>query len=94
MSVSADEVNAFLDGVFPGTGNRCVEIGEGYAVAEFRVEPDPLRPGGYVSGPTQFGVADAALWYALFGTVTWHFTVTCSSCERFFDRLRAPAPAP
>ena len=28
-----------------------------------------LRPGGYVSGPTQFALADAALWYLVFGAI-------------------------
>ena len=61
MSLTPDDVNAFIAESFPGTGNRCVEIGDRYAVVEFTVEPDRLRPGGYVSGPTQFGAADAAL---------------------------------
>ena len=28
-----------------------------------------LRPGGFISGPTQFAVADAALWYLAFGAL-------------------------
>ena len=30
---------------------------------------DTARPGGFVSGPTQFGMADAALWYLVFGVL-------------------------
>ena len=33
------------------------------------ITAEHIRPGGYVSGPTQFAIADAALWYALFGAV-------------------------
>ena len=63
------EVNAFLAESFPGTGNECVEIGPRYALARHVSDPATLRPGGFVSGPTQFGLADAALWYAVFGAI-------------------------
>lgn len=54
------------DELFPGTGNTCVEIGPGFAVASRTVDDSMLRPGGFISGPTQFGLADAALWYMVF----------------------------
>ena len=28
-----------------------------------------LRPGGFISGPTQFALADAALWYVVFAAI-------------------------
>lgn len=58
-----------LDEAFPGTGNTCVELGPTHALARRDIEPGFLRPGGYVSGPTQFGLADAALWYLVFGAI-------------------------
>jgi len=69
MALTPDLVNAYLEEAFPRTGNRCVEVGEGYAVGAYDVEMDKLRPGGFVSGPMQFSLADAVLWYALFGSV-------------------------
>ena len=33
------------------------------------VKAESIRPGGFISGPTQFGLADLALWYAVFGAV-------------------------
>ena len=33
------------------------------------VSPASIRPGGYISGPTQFSIADLALWYGVFGAV-------------------------
>jgi uncharacterized protein (TIGR00369 family) len=68
-ATTPDEVNAYLNVHFPGTGNECVELGARHAIGRFTVDPSRLRPGGYVSGPTQFGLADAVLWYALFGAV-------------------------
>lgn len=62
-------VNRMLDEAFPGTGNECVEVGPTHALARRVIDPTALRPGAYVSGPTQFGVADAALWYLVFGAV-------------------------
>jgi uncharacterized protein (TIGR00369 family) len=68
-ATTPEAVNTYLNTNFPGTGNECVEIGARYAVGRFKVDPRKLRPGGYISGPTQFGLADAVLWYALFGAV-------------------------
>ena len=58
-----------LDEAFPGTGNSCVEVGDRHALARREVDPAALRPGGFVSGPVQFGLADAALWYLVFGAI-------------------------
>ena len=62
-------VNRMLDEEFPGTGNTCVEVGARIALARRDVDQWSIRPGGYVSGPTQFALADAALWYLTFGVI-------------------------
>ena len=54
---------------FPSSGNECTEVGERHAVARRAVTPDLIRPGGFISGPTQFALADAALWYAVFAAI-------------------------
>ena len=69
MHLTPDAINDFLRAAFPGTGNECTEVGERHAVGCRRATPDVLRPGGFISGPTQFALADAVLWYALFGAV-------------------------
>ncbi|MEO1063516.1 MAG: PaaI family thioesterase [Actinomycetota bacterium] len=66
---TVDEVNAFLVEAFPSAGNRCVAIGDGWAVARHDADPAALRPGDIISGPTIFGAVDVALWFALFGSV-------------------------
>lgn len=60
------DINIMVGEQFPGSGNRCVEIGPGFAVAAYDVQPNDIRPGGFVSGPCQFGVADSALWFLTF----------------------------
>lgn len=55
--------------VFAGATDVCTELGAGYAVAQHVVTPEELRPGGFISGPTQFALADAALWYVVFAAI-------------------------
>ena len=47
-------------------GFRCEELGERWATARWTYDPATLRPGGYISGPTLFGLADLAFWFATF----------------------------
>lgn len=68
-ALDPDDVNEMLRRQFPGTGNECVELGDGFALARQVVAATSLRPGGFVSGPTQFGLADAALWYLTFAAI-------------------------
>lgn len=59
-------VNEMVTEQFPGTGNRCVELGPNFAVAAYDVTPSDIRPGGFISGPCQFALADCALWFLAF----------------------------
>lgn len=65
-------VNEFVAKEFPSAaagGTTCVAIGPLTATARWQYDPSQLRPGGYISGPTQFALADAALWFAVFTAV-------------------------
>lgn len=64
-----ESVNEMVRRSFPGSSNECVELGDGYAIARLVAGADSLRPGGFISGPTQFGLADAALWYLTFAAI-------------------------
>ncbi len=69
MTFTADDVNAFLAVQYPAAfaaGHRCVEIEPGRVVARWAHDPAALRPGDYISGPTQFFLADLALWFLSF----------------------------
>lgn len=65
-AITVHDINAMIEREFPGTGNSCFEIGADFAVARHAIDAAALRPGGFVSGPTQFSLADAVLWYAVF----------------------------
>lgn len=64
-----DAVNAMVAESFPGARDRCAQLGPDWALARRDVGPDDIRPGEYVSGPVQFGIADAALWYLSFAVL-------------------------
>ncbi len=62
-------INAFFVREFPSAaagGLRCEDSGPGFAVARWTYDATTLRPGGFISGPTQFAVADVALWFLTF----------------------------
>jgi acyl-coenzyme A thioesterase PaaI-like protein len=64
---SVDAVNQMVEHLFPGSNNLCHSLGKDVAVARRDIADSELRPGAFVSGPAQFGLADAALWYLVFG---------------------------
>ncbi|MDF1597297.1 MAG: PaaI family thioesterase [Acidimicrobiia bacterium] len=70
MTPSRDDINRFLVEQFPAaSGVECVEVGERHAIARWAYDPSTLRPGGLISGPTQFALADTALYFAVFGAI-------------------------
>lgn len=69
---TVEAVNEFFARAFPSAhaaGHRCVETGRGFAVARWPYDAGMLRPGGLISGPTQFALADLAFWFATFTVV-------------------------
>jgi len=64
--LTPDAINAMVREGFPGSNSLCAELGAGYAVAQVVPGAESIRPGGFISGPTQFALADAALWYLVF----------------------------
>lgn len=48
---------------------ECLEISGRHVVTRMAVSPASIRPGGFISGPTQFSMADLSLWYAVFGAI-------------------------
>ncbi len=72
MELTAEDVNRFVIEQYPASfadGYRCEEVGEGFAVARWHHDASTLRPGALISGPTQFALADTALWYLSFTVV-------------------------
>ncbi len=90
-----DELRAYLVEIFPEFWKdgalRVEDIAPMSATVRLRHHPKHLRPGGTISGPTMFGVCDAALFVAILGEIgPVAHAVTTSASINF---LRKPAPA-
>lgn len=62
-------VNEIVRSTFPGSAIACTSVTATSATATSMPTESDVRPGGYISGPTQFAIADAALWYLVFGAL-------------------------
>ena len=67
MPVSIEDLNEMLDQLWPEAEARCVEITPDRALVRVGVGANQIRPGGFVSGPTQFAAADLAIWLLVSG---------------------------
>ncbi|MDK1039283.1 MAG: PaaI family thioesterase [Actinomycetota bacterium] len=89
---TVDEVNAFLVETYPAAaddGLGCEELSDRSAVARWKFNESSLRPGGYISGPTQFAAADIALWFAAFTVIGLEaMAVTSEMSIRFLRPAR------
>lgn len=87
--VSIDELNAFIGGAFAGNDNSCEDLSFGAATAVLHPHPNTLRPGRIISGPTVFGVCDAALFYAALSCTAFEpMTLTSEMSIRFLRPAR------
>jgi acyl-coenzyme A thioesterase PaaI-like protein len=61
-----EAMNEMVAAEFPGSRGVCVEVGDRHAVARLTPDDRDIRPGGFIAGPTQFAIVDAALWFLVF----------------------------
>ena len=70
MALTPEEIHRFLADEFPAAeGVECLEVGNRHAVVRWTHVSSGLRPGRLISGPTQFSLADTALYFAVFGAI-------------------------
>ena len=89
--LTAEEVQAFVEEVFPQQRNalQAIEVGPMFAKTRLRIGDEHLRPGGTVSGPAMFTVADCAFYMAVLAMIGRQaLTVTTNMSINF---LRKPA---
>lgn len=70
--ITPGEIDAFAARQYPAlaaSGVRCLSAEDGRVEVVWIYDEAQLRPGGYISGPTQFALADSGLWYATFTLV-------------------------
>lgn len=90
VEMGAEALNAFMMREFPQVAARFdVEaVEEMLAVVRLKVDGDDLRPGGTISGPSMFSLADLAMYavvLAMIGPVALAVTTNAS-----IDFLRKP----
>lgn len=91
VRMTAEELMAFLDREFPQVrGEYAIEeVGENRIRTRLRVAERHLRPGGTVSGPSIFALADVSVYLAVLAMIGPEaLAVTTSSS---LDFLRKPA---
>ncbi len=86
--VTPEAVNAYVAEVWPASMSAagCIEVSGRHALIRTNIDPASIRPGGFVSGPTQFGMADRALWFAVFGAVGFEAMALTSELSIRFVR--------
>ena len=87
--ITTDTINAFVNDCYPQLGSRCLDIGDKFAVAEYDLTGVARRPGGYISGPDQFQLADGALWFLVFAVIERleEMTVTSELSIRYLSLI-------
>jgi uncharacterized protein (TIGR00369 family) len=93
QKLTADEIAAFLDEVFPGAMENFTieEVRPMHARIRMPFRTRQLRPGGTISGPSLMALADTGLWVALLAMIGREALSVTSHLD--IDFLRKPAPA-
>lgn len=92
LIMQTEELSQFLKWEFPQLNDEfeIVQIGNGYCILQFEADEKHLRPGGTVSGPALFALADVAAYAAILahiGPVALAVTTNLN-----INFLRKPAP--
>ncbi|KMK67369.1 PaaI family thioesterase [Puniceibacterium sp. IMCC21224] len=90
LVVNAEEMGAFLDEVFPQvTGMFGIDVlDEDRLVMRMFVRDEHLRPGGTVSGPSMFGLADVSAYVATMARIGKQALAVTTNCS--IDFMRKP----
>jgi len=92
LQFTIPEMHAYMAEVFPELGSRfeVLAIGPLRLTARMVATPVDLRPGGTVSGPALFALADCAFYMAVLAMVGRQALAVTTSCA--IDFMRKPAP--
>ena len=86
---NVETVNEMIRDGFPSawdSGARCERLADGEALVRQVYRPEGNRPGGIIPGPTQFAVADLAMWCAVFTRIGLEPMSVTSDLHIFFLR--------
>ncbi|MEL7099008.1 MAG: PaaI family thioesterase [Pseudomonadota bacterium] len=91
LVMTREEMNGFLDTVFPEVKDefRVDHVSEEELVLRLIVGPQHLRPGGTVSGPAMFGLADVTAYLVTLARIGPRALAVTTNCS--IDFMRKPA---
>ncbi|KZY38582.1 thioesterase [Roseovarius sp. HI0049] len=91
LKMTAGEIAAYLDEVFPQVDGQFTieELGEMRVRVRLNVSEAHLRPGGTVSGPSVFALADVSVYIAILGMIGPKGMTVTTNCS--IDFMRKPA---
>ncbi len=89
--MTAADMQAFVDKVFPQVKDdfEVLDISPMSAHIKMHISDRHLRPGGTVSGPAMFALADVSFYFALLGMIGPEALSVTTNCA--IDFLRKPA---
>jgi uncharacterized protein (TIGR00369 family) len=92
LRMTLDELRAFLAAEFPQVAEDFVieAVGPGTLCLRLKVAERHLRPGGTISGPAMFGLADVAFYLATLALIGPQALAVTTNCA--IDFMRKPAP--
>ena len=90
LRMDATALRAFLDEVFPQVADEfeILVLKEDYMEVALKVQDKHLRPGGTVSGPSMFGLADVAAYLNVLSMIGPKALAVTTNCS--IDFMRKP----
>lgn len=90
LKMTADELTAFLSTAFPQVADEFVveDVAPMRITVRLPVADRHLRPGGTVSGPTMFGLADVGVYLAVLAMIGPEALSVTTNCS--IDFMRKP----
>jgi uncharacterized protein (TIGR00369 family) len=92
LKMTIEELRVFFDEVFPQVKDdfELLEMTKDEITVRLKVTDKHLRPGGTISGPSMFGLADVCFYLIVMGNVGPKALAVTTNCS--IDFMRKPEP--
>ena len=92
LSMSIDQMHEFMRAEFSQMADSVEVLNLSYGSIETRLKvgPESLRPGGTVSGPAMFALADVTIYLAVLAIIGPRKLAVTTNCS--IDFMRKPSP--
>ncbi len=92
LSMSIDQLHEFMRAEFSQMADSVEVLNLSYGSIETRLKvgPENLRPGGAVSGPAMFALADVTIYLAVLAVIGPRKLAVTTNCS--IDFMRKPSP--